>query len=285
MRKISPEFLYELKDGFLSELTKKVQADIDLDLFIRKGYINIYFKGNSILKLTERKRDGTFAVDIHPKYLQEMEISDLVDEKSTKEYLNKIPQLKENILQFGKQSLEIEYEQLIVRANNNEKRNNSDYFMIDRQYTPGENRLIDLVGIYWPNPRKKEDIVTPCIIEIKFALNDDIKDVDQQLHRYYRLIKKDTSSFAEDLDSSLKQRLTLGLFSQDEKRLEALKTVRISSNFEDYQFVLALVDYNPRSSKLDLSKIEALSFSDQIQILYSGFGIWEDNLGSLDGHE
>jgi len=112
LRKLIVQFIYDLKDGLLSELTHKVQADIDLDLFIRDGYINIYFKGNSILKLTERKRNGTYAVDIHPKYLQAMEISDLIDVKSTRSYVNKIPQLKDNILHHGKSSLEIEYEQI-----------------------------------------------------------------------------------------------------------------------------------------------------------------------------
>ena len=280
MRKLSDQFIYDLKDGLLSELTHKVQADIDLDLFIRDGYINIYFKGNSILKLTERKRNGTYAVDIHPKYLQAMEISDLIDVKSTRSYVNKIPQLKDNILHHGKSSLEIEYEQMIVRANNNEKRNNSDYFIVDRQYTPTGKNQIDLMGICWPNPRKKGDIVSPCLLEIKFALNSDIKDVDQQLNRYYQLISSNHKQISEDLQSILRQRLSLGLFSQDKNRLEALKTVEISPNLADYQIILALVDYNPRSSKLDLSKIQTLPFANQIKILYGGFGMWEENIGS-----
>ncbi len=284
MRRISEIFIFDLQKGYLSELTIKVKDDIDLDLFIRDGYINIYFKGNSILKLTERKRDGTYAVEIHPKYLQGMEISNLTDKQSTWEYLNKIPQLKENILHHGKQSLEIEYEQLIVRANNNEKRNNSDYFMIDRQFTLGRGYRIDLMGINWPNPRRKEDIVHPCLLEIKFALNSDIQKVDQQLLDYYRLIEENPNEVAADLHSSLIQRISLGLFNQDRKRLDALKTVHISPKIEDYQFILALVDYNPRSSLLDLSKIEALPFSDQVRILYGGFGMWETNMDTIKGH-
>jgi len=278
MRSISQKFLNELKHGFLFELNKKVQADIDLDLFIRNGYINVYFKGNSILKLTERKRTGTYAVEIHSKYIQGMKIQDLHNEKSTRSLVNRIPQLKENILQHGKPSLEIEYEQLIVRANNNEKRNNTDYYIIDRQYTLGRGYRIDLMGVYWPNPRRRGDLVYPCLLEIKFALNSDIQKVDQQLLDYYRLIAENPKEVAEDLQSSLMQRISLGLFNQDKKRLDALKTIRISPKIEDYQFILALVDYNPRSTLLDLLKIEDLPFSEQIKILRGGFGMWEVNL-------
>jgi len=281
MRRISDGFIFDLKEGNLNDLTKKVQDDIDLDLFIRNGYINIYFKGNSILKLTERKRDGTYAVDIHPKYLQGLDINDLVDEKSTRDYIEKIPQLKENILQKGKPSLEIEYEQLIVRSNNNENRNNTDYFMIDRQFALGDNYRIDLMGIYWPNPRRKDQIAFPCLLEIKFALNTDIKKVHQQLERYYQLVSENPNGVAEELKSILHQRLDLGLFNQQKNRLEALRTLEISPNLEDYKFVLALVDYNPHSSLLDLSMIKELSFASQIKVLYGGFGIWEENLDSL----
>jgi hypothetical protein len=40
--------------------------------------------------------------------------------------VNRIPLLKENIIRYGKSSLEIEYEQMIIRANNYEPRNNTE---------------------------------------------------------------------------------------------------------------------------------------------------------------
>jgi hypothetical protein len=53
MRKLSSTFLQCLKSGFLSPITEQVKCDHDLSLDIREGYINIYYKGNSLLKLVE----------------------------------------------------------------------------------------------------------------------------------------------------------------------------------------------------------------------------------------
>lgn len=272
-REISGQYLSGLVGGLLAPITEKVRKDIDLDLFIRDGYINIYFKGNSLLKLTE-KQGGRYAVDIHKKYLQGLNLRQISTRDDVDKFLEMIPRLKANILHYGKPSLEIEYEQLIVRANNNEKRNNTDYFFIDRQYTLGDNYRIDLMGIHWPPPRTRGDTVFPCLLEIKFALNTDIREVHQQLEDYYQLVAENPAEVAEDLKSSLIQRLELGLFDQRKNRLEALKTVEISPRLEDYQFILLLVDYNPRSTLLDLSKIQNLPFSSQIKILHGGFGMW-----------
>ena len=57
--------------------------------------------------------------------------------------------LKENIIQHGVSSLEVEYEQLFIRANNNEPRNNSEYFIVDRQLTMPRRDRIDLSAVYW----------------------------------------------------------------------------------------------------------------------------------------
>ena len=53
MRILSPTFFHALKQGFLAGLTQRVIADHDLDLEIRDNYLNIYYKGNSLLLLSE----------------------------------------------------------------------------------------------------------------------------------------------------------------------------------------------------------------------------------------
>ena len=67
MPKLSESFLQALRSGFLSSLTKRVVEDIDLDLEIRSNSINIYFKGNSLLKLDEVSPQR-YRVNIHPKF-------------------------------------------------------------------------------------------------------------------------------------------------------------------------------------------------------------------------
>ena len=277
MRELSENFIQTLKGGFLYPLLSLVTGDKDLDLQIRAGYLNIYYKGNSLLKLTETL-GNRFRVDIDPKFTGGERIPDLIDPESTAAFIARVPLIKERIVEFGKNSLETEYEQLIIRANNRERRNNSEYFIVDRQYTVGRERF-DLLGIKWARGRRSRgQTVEPCLMEIKFALNTDISNVHRQLESYYNLIAANLAEITSDMESSFKQRLELGLYDQSANRLAAMKTLHISRAIEDFQIILVLVDYNPHSRHLDLEKIAALPFADQVRIYYSGFAMWEKRL-------
>jgi len=76
----------------------------------------------------------------------------------------------------------------------------------------------------------------------------------------------------------LKQKLELGLFNQDQKRLAALKTLKISNDIKKYHFILILVDYNPFSTHLTINNLKALPFANQVKIFYGGFALWKKNL-------
>ena len=281
MRKLSPSFMKALQEGFLSGILKTVHADKDLDFQIRDNYINLYFKGNSLLKLSQLS-DKKYKVDIHSKFIKALAIPSYIEsEKNTKLFLQAIPFLKENISRIGKTSLEIEYEQLIIRANNREKRNNSEYFFVDRQYELASERF-DLMGFYWSRDnRKKHQIVSPCLIEVKFALNVDISDVHEQLQSYYQLVKENVEKISSDLEQSFHQQLELGLYEQSKSRLEAMKTLRFSQELSSFQFILVLVDYNPFSSRLNMDNLKELPFSKQIKIFSSGFAMWQKVLTTV----
>ena len=96
MRKLSDSFLYNLTNGFLSKLNQRAIHDTDLDLQIRDNYLNIYYKGNSLLRLEEITPDR-YQVKIHPKFTKGTVFLDLVDEETTRFFLDQIPILKENI--------------------------------------------------------------------------------------------------------------------------------------------------------------------------------------------
>jgi hypothetical protein len=81
MRKLSDQFMAVLHSGFLADLTRQVIADKDLDLHIRDGYLNIYYKGNSLLKLTEV--GGYDKVDIHEKFRQGLTLPVILDPQTT----------------------------------------------------------------------------------------------------------------------------------------------------------------------------------------------------------
>jgi len=278
MRGISNDFLDCLKDGFLSSLLSKIKEDKDLDLQIRKNYINIYYKGNSLLKLEERG-EGIFKTDIHEKFKGTLNISEnLTNEAQTLNFLQSLPRLKENIIEHGKSSLEIEYEQLIIRANNLEPKNNSEYYIVDRQYATSNRNRFDLTGIYWPREgRKRGQEVPLSFMEIKFALNSDIKNITSQIEGYYDYIQKNSDDISLEAETIFKQKLELGLFNQGD-RLEALKTLKFSTDANRYQFIVVLVDYNPNSTLFEIEKLKDLPFSEQIKVFYSGFAMWQQRL-------
>src|SRR5258708_7266851 len=127
MHRLAQTFMDCLTNGFLAGLRDSVAHDTDLNLEIREDYLNIYFKGNSLLKLTE-VAPTHYRVEIHKLFAQGLDVPvELVNSVSTAQFVNAIPQLKANIAQHGSSSIELEYEQLIIRANNHEPRNNSDY--------------------------------------------------------------------------------------------------------------------------------------------------------------
>lgn len=280
MRQLSESFMIALQHGVLADLTRQIIADKDLDLQIRNGYLNIYYKGNSLLQLTEV---GTrYRVDIHAKFRTGLSIPDLLDGQTMALFLSLIPTLKANIIKYGASSLELEYEQLIIRANNLEPRNNSEYFILDRQYVIGSDKF-DLLGVYWDRRgRRRGQEVPLCLMEVKFALNSDIGKLHDQLQRYYHALKERASLFAQEYAVIFRQKLELGLFNQTEERIEAMKTLRISSDIDRFQFIIILVEYNPHSARLNLEKLRGLSFAKQISIFRSGFALWHTNLEPLN---
>jgi len=281
MRKLSENFIDNLKNGFLSPITQEVINDKDLDLQIRDNYLNIYFKGNSLLKLSEAP-NFKYKVDIHPKFLLGTNIPNFIKNRvDTDLFLKAVPILKDNILKNKKSTLEVEYEQLIIRANNQEKRNNSEYFIVDRQYAI-DNERFDLLGVCWDrNLRRKNQTIMPCLMEVKFALNTDIREAHKQLLRYYEKIQKNMAKLSQELETMFRQKLQLGIYMQDPNRLEAMKTLKVSNDLSLFQFILILVDYNPYSSLLNLEPLSTLPFSNQIKIFFSGFSMWSKNIKTV----
>ena len=64
MRGIDERFIKDLKEGELSFFLEQVRSDRKrFTLEIRDGYINIYYRGGNILKITQNKRSYSFHFD------------------------------------------------------------------------------------------------------------------------------------------------------------------------------------------------------------------------------
>ena len=286
MRGLSPDFMEELKSGFLSGIIQKVRKDKDLDLQIREDYFDIYYKGNTLLRL-KKVPQKKYRVRIDGKFKSSLNIPDrLLDIETTEQFLSNIPALKENINKKARSNLELEFEQELIRANNYEKEINSEYFIVDRQYVDAQKRF-DLTGFLWERDKRhnKKLIVPLCVMEIKYSLKGGINKVHEQISEYYKSIKKDTAEKAEEAKKVFGQKLELNLINH--KRVEALKTLSFSENIEDYQFIIVLVDYNPNSRLLKdaINKLKTLPFAKQIKIFRCGFAIWQQGLDSLEEYK
>ena len=64
MRRINDRFLEDLRSGELACFLKKVREKSgDLRLEIRNGYVNIYYKGGNLLKITQKRNGYSFFFD------------------------------------------------------------------------------------------------------------------------------------------------------------------------------------------------------------------------------
>lgn len=283
MRKLDNHFVNQLKTGGLfNPIVETIINDTTLDFEIRDGYINIYFKGNSILKLNE---NGTY--EIHKKFLigTGLTKTNFSSAKDISDYLNLLPTIKNNVIKVKSKrpTLEIEYEQLLIRSNNLNKNVNSEIYLTDRQYADNiNNSRFDLSGFFWSRKnRKRNQIVPLTFIEVKYSLNPDISDIDKQIDKYYNAVKSNISDIATETEYLKNLKIELGLINQTKDRLDAIKTLRISDRIEETKFIVALIDYNPNSKLFDKTKLTSLSFSNQIEIFNCGLAIWNDYLTKI----
>jgi hypothetical protein len=279
MRTLSTQFLSDFKSGHLSPLLERVKSDLELDLNIRKDYINIYYKGHSVLRL-----DNNYSASIANEFKNVMLLPQkLSSPNEVSQYLSILPSLKENVNKYKaktKSSYEIEYEQLIIRSNNDNHSANTDVFITDRQYANiASSSRFDLTGVFWPRNKRRSKSNLPLVfIEVKYSLNADIKGLDQQISRYYNVVKQNIHDISIETENILIAKIELGLYNKDLNLLMALKTKRVSDIIDDALFIIALVDYNPNSKLLSMAlpKLKQLPFNNQIRILHCGFGIWDD---------
>lgn len=155
MRQLSDTFLNELTNGKLAALLEYIQSDSELDLQIRDGYINIYYKGGNILKINSPR---SFHID--KMYFNDFSVLNSTEAKKNpeliskyknqrKELLSLLPILPQKYFQQAKivmdkwdyalkdvvQHNEKKEQQMIALAN----RKNTEYVVLDLEYAVSRN--------------------------------------------------------------------------------------------------------------------------------------------------
>ena len=100
MRGINQQFIDDLKCGALSGFLKRLTTDKSLSLQIRKDYVNIYYRGGNILKISQNKKLSTYTFHFDLKYCLNQESKSLISSlsnKSAQDYLNNLDLMKKEM--------------------------------------------------------------------------------------------------------------------------------------------------------------------------------------------
>lgn len=280
-RALSDNFLRELnpkEGGKYGNLVKRVQLDKDLDLEFRGSYMNVYYHGHSILLL---RQTGT--IEIHRAFTTEG-LHPLPERiTSVDKYMELLPLLKDNVSchvkedqqgrKTSKSNRELEFEQLLIRANNREITCNSNYIILDRQYRLPNGRRIDLVALRYASGGKPKGNLS--VIEVKYAQNPDIQDIRNQVQAYGNYLQDCLEDISQDMERVLRQKLALGLISRSPDRLKwfARDTFAINRDIESAEILVYLIDYNPGSELI--ARSERPSFPGKVRYACGGLALWQ----------
>ena len=318
MRKLSPDFMTDLKEGgLLSPILKAVQTDKDLIMEIRKNYINIYYKGGSILKLGCMRNKNEYRPTFDEKYAKS-------NPKHTKEVkkrlkVNKITTMKEaekwadnirffkSIMDYNsstseKTKLEKSSQQMIVQENNLTKKNNrskelgsSDYFIIDFEYQcrafqyQGKRVIprFDLVGLFWDiKNHNKPEGCRLAMIEVKYGdeslqgehgLTDHLIKAEKFLDN-----KKREEDFKKEMVTIFQQKCELGILN-----IENPHEVTIDAICEKIDFLFIIAGHDPgensvlgnelNNMKPKIKKTNVLFATSS----FAGYALFKENIKSF----
>ena len=266
MRGLSKEFLDSLKSGLLHPVLDRVKKDDTLMLAIRDGYINIYYRGGNLIRITKRQ-DSPESYDLffdikydlsdgHKSYYALNLAEKVVDHQQVTQWALSFAILKE-LMDFWfseHPKLEREYQQLVERENNRSSiSNETEYFITDIEMADSEiGARFDILSIKWlASGRQDGRNCKASFIEMKYG--DDALDGKSGLIKHLKGI----SAFLENKDKysailkvmtvQFNQLVDLGLV----KFNQSTNNTKVELNpVEKPEFIFLIANHNPRSSKL-----------------------------------
>jgi hypothetical protein len=298
MRGISNNFIKNLKDGILKPILEYIKEDSNLILEIRNDYINIYYRGGNLLKISE-KTIGISKYDFYfnNKYIlnpnktnvkitNNMKVIDSTNPKDVEKWIDIIPHIKYEMDKWLSKykKLEKEYQQTIVRENNIDLAKSTDYFICDIENAKGKGRY-DLIAVKWISngaKRKSGKNLRLAFVELKFGdgslkgssgLEKHIKDMDEFLSN-----QKNIDNIKEEMKKTFNQKLELGLI-ENQNKIESFSD-------EKPEYILVLANHDPDSTllRMELKKIQP-SENFELKIATSnfmGYGLFQEAIYTLD---
>lgn len=295
-------FISDLKDsrGLLNPILIRVKQDATLMLSIRDNYVNIYYRGGNLLRVTSRPK-GTYDAFFDQRYnknslpLPELPIV-IREPKDVQVWIEGLPVLKQvmdNSFSTNNKP-EREFQQLIARENNYSSiSGETEYFITDIEFSDSSiGARFDLLAVRWPaSERKNVRNCIPVLIEMKYG--------DNALSGAAGLLKhlQDIDALLADRDrcNSLLKTMTSQFKQLDE--LGLLQFAHPSSGYEinlaaesKPEVIFVLANHNPRSRKLkeilDDPRIKEYEQSPRFNLKFfvasfAGYGFHTDCMVSL----
>jgi hypothetical protein len=219
-RYLSQETYEAVKRDFCFLIDKIKQTGFEYGLQIRDNYLNLYYKGNSLGKISYRKSKNLYEIRIHRKFVAGIGAGiNKFKNSSENGYLLFTLTSKQlhpffstrNLLLMGKMVKEVQFqeeivfEQMLLTDNVNTK----DLIIIDRQVVDRDSSTkMDLLALKMNNAGNYQF----CVLEVKLGNNLELKEkVFSQLSGYIRRITKNFLQYKECYEKNISQKRGLGL--------------------------------------------------------------------------
>ncbi|RLB76083.1 MAG: hypothetical protein DRH06_06685 [Deltaproteobacteria bacterium] len=303
MRALSQSFMNDLlnPDGLLYPILERVKQDHTLILSIRKGYINIYYRGGNLLRTKEQHR-GFYSAFFDKKYnksgVPSPVLPDTIESQDAARVWVASFQTLKGIMDFyfsQYNKSEREFQQLIARENNfSTIASQSEYFVSDIEFADSAlGARFDMLALRWPSSQRKDPrSCRPALIEIKYgdgALGGSA-GILKHLQDFDALISngENYKVLVETMEMQINQLDQLGLL--DFNRIADWTHFKLDpSNKPEVIFILA--NHNPRSSRLNTilgdPQIDAYQRSPNFDLRFyvasfAGYALHTDCMVTLD---
>lgn len=291
MRGLSKYFFQELKAGSLNQLLNYVLDDNTLDLEIRSDYINIYYRGGNILRVNNNGNSG-FLFHFEEKYLTNHPFLvplKLNNFKISLDWNNFFPLAKQAMdYYFTKDTKqEREFQQLVVRENNNSSiANATDYFIIDIEYDNHTNARFDLIAVEWPSVashRKLSNGFKPKLVVIEMKYGDGSFKGSAGIHKHindfnsFKSNPAQISAFKDEMLGVFKQKRDLGLIPCL-SGIGKTNSNAVSQFADDIEMIFLIANHDPASTILqtELAGVQNHDINF-ITSNFMGYGLYKEN--------
>lgn len=290
MRGLTQIFFDELYSGSLNSLLVYVKSDNTLDLEIRENYINIYYRGGNILRVSNKR--SSFQFYFNEKYYKNRQfiLPTINIYKENNDWNNFFPLAKQAMdYYFTKDSKqEREFQQLVIRENNNSSiANGTDYFIIDIEYDNHANARFDLIAVEWPSNssnRKLSKGFKPKLVVIEMKYGDGSFKGSAGIHKHindFNIFKSNptqVSKFMDEMVMVFKQKRNLGLIPCL-SGIGKTNSNSVTDFAEDIEMIFLIANHDPESNIL---QTELSGILDQnikfITSNFMGYGLYQENV-------